>query len=55
MGTDLCDDIFKEKREKFRKDFDKTLEIFKIELNKYRDDNEDPNDNNKVIKIKKTR
>ena len=52
MGSDLCDDIFKETRKKFREDFDKTLGLFKIEFDKYRDDNEDIQGENSVIKIK---
>ena len=52
MGSDLSDDIFKEKREKFRKEFDETLEKFKIEFDKYRDDNENPENNDTIIKIK---
>ena len=52
MGSDLCDDIFKETRQKYREDFDKTLALFQIEFDKYRDDNENTENENTVIKIK---
>ena len=52
MGSDLCDDIFKEIRKKFKEEFDNTLALFQTEFDKYRDDNENTENENEVIKIR---
>ena len=51
VGSELSDDIFKDIRAKFRKEFDDTLAIFKTEFDKYREENENTEDDKKVIKI----